>query len=177
MNALRLTAVATAIALLAACAPQRKPPPAPPAPAPRPLATSMPAPPPRVDWRDAPATPGSWLYRREGGLTRALFGPPGGGALLSLSCERAAGRVTLARSGASPAPVPLSITTTNQSRIYSATPDTASLPLLTVAFAPRDPMLDAIAFSRGRFLVEAPGLSPLYLPAWPEVARVIEDCR
>jgi hypothetical protein len=46
-----------------------------------------------------------------------------------------------------------------------------------VSFDPRAPMLDAMAFARGRFAVEAEGLSPLYLPSWPEVARVIEDCR
>jgi len=41
----------------------------------------------------------------------------------------------------------------------------------------RDPLLDAIAFSRGRFALEAAGLETLYLPAWPELSRVIEDCR
>jgi hypothetical protein len=43
--------------------------------------------------------------------------------------------------------------------------------------AARDPLLDAMAFSKGRFAVDVPGLPPLYLPAWPEVTRVIEDCR
>jgi hypothetical protein len=41
----------------------------------------------------------------------------------------------------------------------------------------RDPLLDAMAFSKGRFAVEVTGLPMLYLPAWPEVTRVIEDCR
>ena len=42
---------------------------------------------------------------------------------------------------------------------------------------PRDPLLDAIALTRGRFAIEVPGQQPLYLPAWAEVTRVIEDCR
>lgn len=44
-------------------------------------------------------------------------------------------------------------------------------------FQPQDRFLDAIAFSRGRFMVEARGIAPLYLPAWPEITRVVEDCR
>jgi hypothetical protein len=43
--------------------------------------------------------------------------------------------------------------------------------------AATDPLLDAIAFSRGRFAVEAPGLPTLILPTWPEPARVVEECR
>ena len=38
-------------------------------------------------------------------------------------------------------------------------------------------LLDAMAFSRGRFAIDVNGLPSLYLPAWPEVGRVIEDCR
>jgi hypothetical protein len=34
-----------------------------------------------------------------------------------------------------------------------------------------------MAFSRGRFLVTVEGGASLVVPAWPELARVIEDCR
>ena len=37
---------------------------------------------------------------------------------------------------------------------------------------PRAPILDALVFSRGRF-----GVGPRWYPAWPELARVVEDCR
>jgi len=47
----------------------------------------------------------------------------------------------------------------------------------TVALSARDPLFDAIAFSRGRFVVTGTGVSPLIIPAWPEAARSIEDCR
>ena len=43
--------------------------------------------------------------------------------------------------------------------------------------APDDPLLDAMAITKGRFAVAAPGEPTLYLPAWAEVSRVIEDCR
>jgi hypothetical protein len=46
-----------------------------------------------------------------------------------------------------------------------------------VDLPPNDPLLEQIAFSRGRFLVESEGAHSLILPAWPEPARVIEDCR
>ena len=61
-----------------------------------------------------------------------------------------------------------------------------SLPLAAVGGAPAhagaalaatDPWLDAMAFSRGRFTVGVAGLDLLVIPAWPELARVVEDCR
>jgi hypothetical protein len=48
---------------------------------------------------------------------------------------------------------------------------------LTIELGNYDPILDAIAASRGR-LGFAIGSGPaLVVPAWAEVARVIEDCR
>jgi hypothetical protein len=34
-----------------------------------------------------------------------------------------------------------------------------------------------MALSKGRFAVQTLGLPALYIPAWPEITRVIEDCR
>ena len=177
MRTTRLMLTATALALLSACAAERKPPPPVVRPVPRP--TPAPAPPPRppADWRDVPITPGDWTYRAEATGSSARFGTPGAEPLLSLSCERAAGRLVLRRAGAAPGPVPLTIVTTSSTRSLSAVPEPAPATGLAVALAPRDPILDAMAFSRGRFMVEVPGLPPLYLPSWPEFARAIEDCR
>ncbi len=36
---------------------------------------------------------------------------------------------------------------------------------------------DRMIFSRGRFAVESLGAAPIAVPAWAEVARVVEDCR
>src|SRR3546814_303353 len=41
----------------------------------------------------------------------------------------------------------------------------------------RDPRLDRIAFSRGRFALEGPVGGALTLPVQSEIGRVIEDCR
>jgi hypothetical protein len=40
-----------------------------------------------------------------------------------------------------------------------------------------DPLLDQIAFSRGRFLVHVDGAADIIAPTWPEPVRVIEECR
>ena len=40
-----------------------------------------------------------------------------------------------------------------------------------------DPLLDAMAFSRGRFATAASGAPMLTVPSAPEVTRVVEDCR
>lgn len=46
-----------------------------------------------------------------------------------------------------------------------------------VALPASDPLLDQMAFSRGRFLITVEGGPSLVVPAWPEFARVVEDCR
>jgi hypothetical protein len=48
---------------------------------------------------------------------------------------------------------------------------------LTSEFSNYDPLLDAIATSRARIGVTIGSGPALVIPAWPEVARVIEDCR
>ena len=176
MNPHRLLLIATALALLSACAAPRKPPPPVAAPPPRP-APLPPPPPPPADWRDVALTVGTWTYRADPAAPLTEFGSMPGQSLFSLRCERAAGMIRLRRAGASPGPVPLTITTTSASRSFTVAPEQAEPPALSLAIPTRDPILDAMAFSRGRFMIEAPGLPTLYLPAWPEVARVVEDCR
>ncbi|MGK3796866.1 hypothetical protein, partial [Enterococcus faecium] len=86
------------------------------------------------DWRDWPVTPGTWTYRRDarGGL--ALFGPAGSDALVSLRCDRAAGRLYLSRAGS--VAEPLTIRTTSMVRVVAMQP-TGGTPLyVAVALAP-----------------------------------------
>jgi hypothetical protein len=171
----RLLLFASTLALLSACAVQRKPPPVP---APRPVPVAIaPAPPPPADWRDAPITAGTWVYGATVAGAIAAFSPGTGEPLLTLACQRGVGELALSRAGAATGAVPLTVTTTTLVRAFSAAPDAAGAQRLTVSLPARDPLLDAIAFSRGRFMVETPGLPTLYLPAWPELGRVIEDCR
>jgi len=164
---------------LGGCVPAPQPTPAPaPAPAPAPRPTPPPAPPPFAgEWMDAPLTPGDWRYA--GGS--ATFVAPDGGALLALRC--AGGAVALERTGVGNEFAPtLIVRSETASRALGPVAVTgasaAGAPGSTAASLPaRDPLLDAIALSKGRFAIESAGLPTLYVPPYPEVTRVIEDCR
>ncbi len=171
---MRWPAAALGLLALAACQPRE------PAPLPtRPVPVVRPAPPPQIapaaDWRDAGITPGTWTWTREGTRSVARFGVTPAATELSFACS--AGQVTLARAGTAPTSIAMTIVTTNGSRTVNAAPVAGPLPVLAAEFAGRDPLLDMIAFSRGRFAVSVPGLATLYVPSWPEISRVIEDCR
>ena len=174
----RLLLTLAGIAFLSACAAPRKPQPValPAPPPPRPVATAVPATPP-ADWRDAAVTPGTWSYEPGTAGSTARFGPDAAASLASLRCDRAAGRIALTRAGAAPGPLLLTIVTGTLTRAFTATPETGPTPQIGFVLTPRDPVLEAMAFSRGRFAIEVAGLPTLYLPAWPELGRVIEDCR
>ena len=177
---LPLLALAAALAVFtAACSSQREI-----IPAPRPIATPrpLPSPPPpaapRVtDWHDALATPGNWRWGMEGRNSVARFG----GDALVLSCNRDAAAITLIRPGAGVASgaggVPFTILTSSGNRTLSGQELAGPPPVIALTLPARDGVLDAMAFSRGRFAVETAGLPTLYVPSWPEISRVIEDCR
>lgn len=168
-----LLPAALALAACQAVPPPAPPPPAPPAPpAPRPVAVAPPAP---ADWRDAPQTPGTWRWRMEGERSLAEYAPYAGTPVARLTCDPLAPATILWRNWPATAPLPLTVTTTGAKRMMTASPDGPGGSL--VSLRPTDPLLDAMAFSRGRFMLEMPGAPTLYLPAWPELSRVIEDCR
>ncbi len=158
-----------AAAALGSCAPRTAPPapaPVPPAPRPQPRPPAPLPPPPPAQWEDAPLTLGDWTYRGEGNESSASFG-----TVFTLRCE-AGGRVSLALSNA--AGSVLTIRTSYGGRSLAA----EARPGALVAVLPaNDGLLDQMAFSRGRFAVEGQGAGRVILPAWPETARVIEDCR
>lgn len=172
---LTILALATLSAFIASCSDTRVIPPPTPVPTPTPRPAPPPPPPPSRSaaqgWQDVPITPGNWTWGMEGGQSVARFA----GATFVLRCDRAAGTITLQRGGGGAAGVePLTVTTTAGVRTLSATPQSGAL---AVTLPARDPLLDAMAFSRGRFAIETPGMEPLYVPSWPEVSRVSEDCR
>lgn len=176
------TRLAAGLALtfaIAACVPRTAPPPPPPAEPPAPVALPPAAgPTPTYDnWMDAPATPGDWTYRPVQGGGAALFGEPRSEARFTLRCDRSQRQVHLERAGEAGGQVPVVIRTETTDRTLTGQPAAGQLPLIRASLAANDRLLDAIAFSKGRFAVETPGLPTLYLPAWPEVSRVIEDCR
>lgn len=182
MKANLLAALTLTIALAACAAPQQTPAPAPrpastmPAAAPSPL-TPQRTPPPAADWRDAPLSPGDWTWSAAGARSTARYGIAGQAPALTFSCDRGAGTVVLARSGTATESVPLVVTTTTVHRVLAGTPAPDGSATISAAIPARDPLLDAIVFSRGRFMVETVDNPAVIAPSWPEVARVIEDCR
>jgi hypothetical protein len=174
----KFAAAAASIAvLLAGCVPPPEPAPvvrpAPPPPAP-------PSPPPVVtpplasDWNQWPFTPGDWVYRKDGVGSIALFGPVGADALLTLRCDRTRGAMYLSVQGPSDAATIRTTTLTRSIPLRSTGGDAG---YVASQFAASDAMLDAIVFSRGRFVVDRAGAAPLVVPPYAELGRVIEDCR
>lgn len=127
------------------------------------------------NWMDAPQTAGDWQYRAE--ARRAVFFAPGNRAVLTLDCDPSRRNVTIARMGSASGRVPMRILTETQVRLLEAAPVASPEPAVAASLAAHDGLLDAMALSKGRFAVEASGMETVYLPSWPEVTRVIEDCR
>jgi len=96
------------------------------------------------------------------------------GGKLALRCDQRGKTITLLRSGTATGRVPVTVLTKNLTRPLSGTGQRGAIAVILTA---RDPLLDAMAFSRGHFAIETAGLPTLYVPSWPEVSRVIEDCR
>jgi len=152
-----------------------------PAPPPPPPVAPTPPPPPPVakDWRDWPVASGDWSYRPLADGSIASFGEAGQPPLLTLRCERATRRILMARA------TPLPPDQVSGQMIVRTSFGAAEWPVMpggepgyaVAARAANDAAFDRIAYSRGRFAVEAPGATPLAVPNWAEVSRVIEDCR
>ncbi len=163
---------------LASCVAPPKPASAPPPP---PLAApALPAAPPQQDWRDVALTPGTWTWRGGAGQgSIAQYGLAGQGAQFALRCDLSTRAVIFSRGGGGVATAAGSMGFTTSFGLFSlpASYGGGEPPAIVASAGARDPRLDQIAFSRGRFLVDVAGQPRLVLPAWPEVARVIEDCR
>lgn len=156
---------------LAACVPPPATPTATPTPSPaatpRPPAPVTPAP---ADWRDAPVTPGAWRLGATSDGLRADYA-----SLASLRCVRADRTVVLTIAGTfATSAVAIGVTTERGRRAVPAQRMAGGLAATVPA---RDGVLDAMAFSRGRFRLDTPDGRALVLPSWAEISGVIEDCR
>lgn len=144
-------------------APQPAPPPVVVAPPPAPVAVA-----PTLPWTDRALDAGGWRY--DANSRTARFMPArGGAALATLTCAGGAMHLTAAL-GAAGQSFDVSLKTsagTDQLRFDGGG---ATLPA-------RDIRLDRIAFSRGRFALEAASGHALTLPVQSEIGRAIEDCR
>jgi hypothetical protein len=107
-----------------------------------------------------PLANGQWSHFATADGSIAMFGTQ-----IQLRCERRTRTIVISRPNAAPAALTIATDST-----------TRTLPPNGRLMA-TDPLLDAIAFSRGRFIVSG-GVGPtIAVPSWPEAARSIEDCR
>jgi hypothetical protein len=128
-----------------------------------------------ADLSTAATVAGSWTYASKPDGSEASFVNASALPQLTIRCTRATRQVTISRPASGAAPF-LNVWTSAQTRNLPASfnPATARL---SATVAAHDPLLDAIAFSRGRFAIGVSGTPAIVLPAWAEPARVIEDCR
>ncbi len=124
-------------------------------------------------------TPGIWTYRADAQRSAAFYGNGTTPPVLAIRCDRQSRSIRVDRA------LPARATSAEMIRVTTSFGDTQwtagiidpGQPLLSVRLAATDPALDKMAYSRGRIMIEASGAERLILPAWPEMARVIEDCR
>ena len=119
---------------------------------------------------------GRWSFRSFPGGSEAAFADSAGAQRLIVRCNRAGRVVTIMRTGVPAAAPVLAIWTSSLSR---GVPSRFDLPSRTLSadLAATDALLDSFAFSRGRFATSAVGAPLVAIPAWPEPARVVEECR
>jgi hypothetical protein len=110
--------------------------------------------------KSLPIATGQWAYVATTSGSEARYG-----AHIAIRCDRATRIVSLTRTNR-----PNASLTISTSELTRALPAGGRL-------VANDPLLDAIAFSRGRFLVSSESEPVLAIPSWPEAARSIEDCR
>ena len=127
-------------------------------------------------WLDRPQTPGEWSYIDEPSESLGLFGNANPVHLLVLRCDKETRQIGIARRGDSDGDLLMLVRTETAERTLTASkvPDYG---LVAANLPATDPLLDAMAITKGRFAIEVEGMEPLYIPAWAEVTRVIEDCR
>jgi hypothetical protein len=118
---------------------------------------------------------GNWTYAPAAGGSDATFSDASGTPQLWLHCTRATRRVTIAKSATAAAPL-MNVWTSSLARSVAASFNPTTM-RLTIELAPFDPLLDAIASSRGRVGFSVGTQTPLVVPPWPEASRVVEDCR
>ena len=139
--------------------------------------TTTPAvtPPATPDFTYAIPIAGSWTFAPAPDGSTATFLNASAMPQLTIRCSRATRRVSIAKPGSVAMPF-LNVWTSSMTRSVPASFDPATA-RITIQLPAYDPLLDALAFSRGRLAIYVADKPALVLPAWPEVARVVEDCR
>jgi hypothetical protein len=128
-----------------------------------------------TDLSTAKPLPGEWTYAPVTDGTEAVYSDASRRPQLWLRCTRSTRQVTVSKPATAAAPF-ITVWTSTSAKPLPASfkPATGRLSFDLPAF---DPLLDAMAFSRGRIGFTVGTQAPLVVPPWEEVARVVEDCR
>jgi hypothetical protein len=118
---------------------------------------------------------GSWTFAPATDGSAATFLNASSMPQVTIRCSRTTRRISIATPGAVAVPF-LNVWTSSMTRGVPASFDPATA-RVTIQLPAYDPLLDALAFSRGRVAIYVADKPALVVPAWPEIARVIEDCR
>lgn len=149
-------------------------------PTPSPVQTQAPAPivqqPEYENYLDAPQTPGDWKYVGSDGASQATF-RSSSEYHFAFTCLSSSRQISLMRQYDGSGSRIMRILTETGEKILTAKPIATQSDVLAANLSANDPFLDAMAITKGRIAVETEGMKTLYLPAWPELSRVIEDCR
>lgn len=118
---------------------------------------------------------GDWTYTSATDGSEATFTNSSGLPQLTIRCTRSTRRIALLKAASAASPS-LWVWTSSDKKSLTATYD-SSTGRVVADLGAYDPLLDAIASSRGRIGFSSSGLETLVVPPWADVARVIEDCR
>jgi len=120
---------------------------------------------------------GTWRYQQGNASPIAVFVTPDGTGVFALSCDRSRGAIDIWRAGTSVVARAMRIRTETTERTLRVTQAEDTNPYLTTSLPANDRLLDAMAITKGRIAIEVEAQRTLYIPAWVEIGRVIEDCR
>ena len=130
-------------------------------------------PPQTKAWNDYPRTRGDWrLSLNEDGST-ARYLDQNENSLFQVDCRVSIPSITIWRAGHTQGSQLIKIRTETLEEVFR----TRSSSGISIELEPTHPLLDAMSITIGRFSVEVEGMETLYLPAWAEFSRVVEDCR
>ncbi len=139
------------------------------------VATSLSAQATQTTLSTAKPIDGNWAYAATSDGSEATFANSGGFPQLWVRCVRATRKVSIAKPATAAAPF-INVWTSSQTRTVPASFNPAT-GRLTIELDASDALLDALSNSRGRIGFTVSPQPSLIVPAWPEPARVIEDCR
>ncbi len=169
-----VAALFVSVAGCVAAPPQPKPTPPLATPTPRPTSTPTPVP-TYTSWMDVPQTPGDWRYGPIAGGTAGSFGEAASEPRFAIRCLRR-GEIELVRYGNFAGDDAMTVRTESVSRRVAGLPMTDN-PSLRAVLPASDSLLDAMAFSKGRFAIEARGVPTLIISASPAATESVRPPR